>query len=98
MGSDRVAGSGADVGRGPGFQVVVDLPKKMKLALDDDDDEGSEREWVAEKFEGDMQGVVRSMTEAIFKDEIEMGRKLAREAIEKIELSRAGQGLLRYAV
>lgn len=70
-----------------GFQVVVDRPKKMKLAPDGDD-EVSEREWVAEKYVRDMQGVVENMTAAIFKDDLEMGRKLAREAIEEMELDR----------
>ena len=69
-----------------GFQVVVDRPKKMKLAPDGDD-EVSERERVAEKYVRDMQGVVENMTAAIFKDDLEMGRKLAREAIEEMELS-----------
>ena len=74
-----------------GFQIVVDRPKKMKLAPDGDD-EVSEREWVAEKYVKDMQGVVMNMTAAVFKDEIEMGRKLAREAIEEMELSRWDKG------
>lgn len=74
-----------------GFQVVVDQPKKMKLAPDDHD-KVSEREWVADKYVRDMQGVVSNMTAAIFKDELEMGRKLAREAMEEMELSRWDKG------
>ena len=75
--------------RSAAFDVVVDLPLKMKLYSDSADPEES-RDWISARYTSDMVGVISNMTDRIFGSAssslaLEEGRLLAEEAMQDVK-------------
>ena len=82
--------------RNVGFNIVEDLPVKMKLYPDESDPE-KDRVRIADRYLNDMTGIVGNMTERMFGDAsakltLEEGRVLAEEAKREMVENRERRG------